>query len=269
MSSSIFPLRLTAFLTLSISTRIALAVVGTNSLAENDRARELLAAARSYLPSDWRYPKTDNPVGKKVQETLSRLLPVTIREQPTAFTCGPASLGILLSHYGVNLSDDELAQRTKVNEEGVDPFTLAAVARDLGFAVTEKYNATPDDVVKALRAGDPVLIDFQASYERSDDLKADWGHYSVIVAADEKDFLVADPSLFNLAYIRRIPRADLPKVWWDGFIGSNKRFDGWMMTIHRTTVKTGNAETGWASKFARGVAKWGATLVKPSPQPAR
>jgi predicted double-glycine peptidase len=267
MSSSTF--KLTAFVTLSVGIRIAFAVVGTTSLAENDRARALLSAARSYLPADWRYPTSKTPLPEQTRQALARLLPVIIREQPTEFTCGPASLGILLSHYGMNLSDDELATRTKVDKEGVDPFTLAKVARDLGFDVSEKYNATPDDVVKALAAGDPVMIDFQASYEPSDDLKADWGHYSVIIAADEKDFLVADPSLTNPGYIRRIPRAELPKVWWDGFIGSNKRFEGWMMTIHpRGNAKAAPSEGGWADHFVRGPAHWGAPPVKPSPVPA-
>ena len=88
------------------------------------------------------------------------------------------------------------------------------------------------DVLAALSKGATVLIDFQASYTPADE-PGDWGHFSVIVAADDRDFLVVDPSSVNPLHIRRVPHAQLPSVWWDTTIGDERVFRGWMMVLAR------------------------------------
>jgi hypothetical protein len=205
------------------------------SLHDSARARRLLAIGRGYLPGDWRYPTTEAWLDKDKRVELSTLLPVTPREQRTGYSCGAASLGIMLSHHGLHMGDRKLEKVTGTTREGVDPWQIVNGARRLGFEVQEKYDATPEDVSAALALGRPVLIDFQASYGPDDEPGDDWGHYSIVVAADERDFLVVDPSVVNPQHLRRIPKKSLPKVWWDTFITNGKRFQGWMMTMTRTS----------------------------------
>jgi len=201
------------------------------SLADTPRTRRLLELARAYLPGEWRWPSTEAPLKGAPKRELDQLLPVTVREQRTDYSCGAASLGILVSHHALNLDDARLEKLTGTTPGGVDPWQLVAAAKQLGFRVTEKYDARPDDVVAALAAGLPVMIDFQASYGPDDKKDGDWGHYSVVVACDAQDFLIADPSAVNPEHLRRIPRRDLPGVWWDTTVAGNKRFQGWMLTI--------------------------------------
>lgn len=207
-----------------------------DSLADGARAKRLLAIGRSYLPGDWRYPTTDAALDKDRRVELATLLPVTAREQRTGYSCGAASLGIMLSHHAIHLTDRKLEKITGTTREGVDPWQLVNAARRLGFDVVEKYDATADDVAAALAEGKPVLIDFQASYGPDDEPGDDWGHYSIVVAADARDFLVVDPSSVNPVHLRRIPRKSLARVWWDTFISNGKRFSGWMMTMTRTST---------------------------------
>lgn len=206
---------------------------GDPGLADSPRARRLLAIARKYLPGNWRWPSTNAAVGEDVRLELATLLPVTPREQRTGYSCGAASMGIMLSHHGIHLPDRKLEKLTETTTEGIDPVQLVRAGQKMGFAVTEKFDATEADVAAALAAGNPVLIDFQASYGPDDVPGDDWGHYSIVVACDARDFLVVDPSEVNPAHLRRIPRKSLAKVWWDTFISDGKRFSGWMMTMTR------------------------------------
>lgn len=226
----VFPAVVVSFLLLTALPALA---DGDAGLAVSPRAHRLLAIARKYLPGDWRWPSTNAPVSENMRLELATLLPVTPREQRTGYSCGAASLGIMLSAHGLHMPDKKLEKLTGTTKEGIDPQQIVDAGRKLGFAVTEKFDATEADVAAELAAGNPVLIDFQASYGPDDEPGDDWGHYSIVVACDAKDFLVVDPSEVNPAQLRRIPRKSLAKVWWDTFIADGKRFAGWMMTMTR------------------------------------
>lgn len=203
----------------------------SSSLADSPRARRLLQLARAYLPQDWRYPSTTARPDLGLALEMRRLLPVELRQQPNGYTCGSASLGILLSRHQGSLSENLLQGATRMSPEGVDPRALVEAAGRLGYEATEKYEATVDDILGQLSVGVPVLIDYQASYGPQDAVDPDSGHYSVVVAADAREFLLVDPSEVNALQLRRIPRHQLGTVWWDTYIGNERRFDRWMMTV--------------------------------------
>lgn len=204
-----------------------------DGLAGSPRARALLAAARSYLPSDWRFPETDRDPADTLDRLLTRLLPVTRREQRTAFSCGAASLGILLTSVGIRMGDRPLERLTRTTRYGIDPERLVEGCSMLGLEASWRFGAGVADLLRALEAGRPVIIDYQASYTNMDDPRLDWGHYSVVVAADATDVLLVDPSSVNAAHLRIIPRERLAGVWWDTFVRDGRRFDGFMLTVGR------------------------------------
>jgi hypothetical protein len=204
---------------------------GTINLHDSPRARRMLTIARAYLPGDWRYPVTAATLPSALHAELKQLLPVVPREQRTEFSCGAATLGITLSHFGTIYSDTRLERVTDTTREGVDPWHMVKGARRLGFNVWQRWRGTVADVLACLDHGDPVIIDFQASYEPNDDPNEDWGHYSVIVAADATDFLVVDPSAVNPEQLRIIPQDKLVGIWWDKTIGDLRPIPQWMMTV--------------------------------------
>jgi hypothetical protein len=205
-----------------------------NGFHDTDRARRLLAIARDYLPADWRYPVTDRRLSSALEREVARLLPVRVRRQPNEFTCGPTSLGVLLSYYGRPLGDEELGRATRVTEDGVDPEQLVGAAKRFGFDVSAGYGRSVADIIGAMRSQQPVIIDYQASYDETDPPEEGYGHYSVVVASDSRDFLIIDCSATNPHHLRRIPRDRLARIWWDEFIDRARRpnrFERWMMTV--------------------------------------
>lgn len=203
----------------------------SRSLCASPRAEALVAAARGYLPVDWRYPTTRARVPMDVHDTLGALLPVRARGQRTEYSCGAAALATLMSAYGFDLEDDTAERLTGTTPIGVDGVDLVAAVRSLGFEADARYGARVEDIDVALASGDPVMIDFWASFAPDDDPHEDMGHYAVVVASDERDYLVIDPYSINAAHVRLIPRGELARVWWDTDIRSGERFEHWMMTI--------------------------------------
>ncbi|MBI4864619.1 MAG: C39 family peptidase [Candidatus Riflebacteria bacterium] len=200
-------------------------------LAGTAESRRILEIARQYLPGDWRYPSRDDRLSDQLHDELQRLLKVVPRQQPNSYSCGPASLGIVLSHHGITLSTARLEAMTGTSTDGADPWQLVAAARALGFEPHERYDADLGDILAALSRGQPVIIDYQADFDPLDDPSEDLGHYSVVVAADGDDLLLVDPANGNPEQLRIIPGRCLRTIWWDTTIDDERMVNRWMMTL--------------------------------------
>ena len=68
--------------------------------------------------------------------------------------CGPASLKMVLSVYGVNKSEKEFAKLTKSSrDKGCDEIEIVNVAKKLGFKSYVKQNSNIDEFVKNITDG--------------------------------------------------------------------------------------------------------------------
>lgn len=128
--------------------------------------------------------------------------------------CGPASLKIVLAYFGVEKSEEEIAELCGRDPElGTDDAGLKKAAENYGFKVEIKNNATFDDIQEWLQKGVPVIVDWftrgRADYLDSE--VAD-GHYSVIVGLDDKNIYLQDPEIGGM---RTLDRNDFMKVWFD------------------------------------------------------
>ncbi len=128
--------------------------------------------------------------------------------------CGPASLKIVLDYYGMNKSEQELAQLTKlVPGLGIDDKNIARAAESLGLKVQIKNESTFNDIEEWLKKGVPVIVDWftrgRSDYKNSE--VAD-GHYSVVVGLDDEYVYLQDPETGSE---RKIAREDFMKVWFD------------------------------------------------------
>ncbi len=93
------------------------------------------------------------------------------RETLHADMCGPASLKILLSYYGVDKSEQELAQLANVVPDiGIDDKSIARVAESLGFKVQIKNesNFSDNDIISILNRhlliSDYVAVSIPSNY---------------------------------------------------------------------------------------------------------
>jgi len=128
--------------------------------------------------------------------------------------CGPASLKIILDYYGVDKSEQELAELTGVVPGlGVDDEGIAKAAESLGFKVEIKNESNLGDIEEWLEKKVPVIVDW-FTRGRSDysDSEIAEGHYSVVAGIDAEYIYLQDPEIGN---IRKLKRDDFMKVWFD------------------------------------------------------
>ncbi|MDD2786077.1 MAG: cysteine peptidase family C39 domain-containing protein [Patescibacteria group bacterium] len=143
------------------------------------------------------------------------------RERPGY--CGPASLKILFSHYGVEASEIKLGRIAgTVAKIGTFHEGLVKAAEVHGFKTYTKERATFKDLDTWInRKKTPVIVDWFSDYD---------DHYAVVIGLDKKYIYMDDPELDKP--MRRIERSFFNHIWF-GFTGKNNEKVSWrwMMTI--------------------------------------
>ena len=128
--------------------------------------------------------------------------------------CGPASLKIVLAYFGVEKSEEEIADVCGKNPElGTDDAGLKKTAEHYGSKVEIKNSAEFTDIEEWLKRKVPVIVDWftrgRADYPDSE--VAD-GHYSVVAGLDDEHVYLQDPEIGTM---RTISRDDFMRVWFD------------------------------------------------------
>lgn len=124
---------------------------------------------------------------------------------------GPACLKILLSHYGKDLSETELAAASGTTaDSGTTHDGLIAAIRSIGAMATAKAPATLDDLRIHVENDIPVIVDWQLNGAR---------HYSVVYEVGKAKVYLMDPEA--AAGIRILPIEDFEKNWGER----------WMLTV--------------------------------------
>jgi len=144
---------------------------------------------------------------------------ISLRVEPFQETlhadmCGPASLKIVLDFFGLNKSEQELANLIGVVPGiGVDDKGIKKAAESLGFNVQIKNESTFNDIEEWLKKGVPVIVDwFTRGRHDYDDSEVADGHYSVVFGLDDEYIYLQDPETGSE---RKIEKMDFMKVWFD------------------------------------------------------
>lgn len=83
--------------------------------------------------------------------------------QGTPYTCGVAVLQSILFYYGEEWREDNLAKELKSTpEEGTNYHEIVRFARGKGLIVDVAEKMTVEDLRRAVAAGRPVVVAFQA-----------------------------------------------------------------------------------------------------------
>ncbi len=128
--------------------------------------------------------------------------------------CGPASLKIVLDYYGINKTEQELADLTKKdNTLGTNATNIKDAAESLGLKVEIKDFCEYENIQYWLDKEVPVIVNWftRGRNDYLDSEVAD-GHYSVVIDLDNKFICLQDPEIGN---IRKIDRDDFYRVWFD------------------------------------------------------
>jgi tetratricopeptide (TPR) repeat protein len=107
--------------------------------------------------------------------------------------CGPATLSMNLSYYGIDVTQAQAAQFLKPNVEdkNVSPHELVAFAQSMGFNAIKRVNGSHQMLKSFLQAGIPVLI--EKGFEP--DATSGWeGHYELIIGHNDarSEFIAMD-----------------------------------------------------------------------------
>ena len=100
--------------------------------------------------------------------------------------CGPASLRMVLSAYGIKKSEDYLAKLAKTTrKKGTSEKNLVKAAKKLGFKGSVKQKSTIKELKKLVKKSIPAIVGWTSPEEG--------GHYSVVAGFEKNKILLADP----------------------------------------------------------------------------
>jgi ABC-type bacteriocin/lantibiotic exporter with double-glycine peptidase domain len=140
------------------------------------------------------------------ESDVPRILDVPHYLQSDDSTCGPASLRMVMSYYGLNMSEEDIAGACGHSYElGCRSEDMACAAQALGFEVLLKNNSTIEELVRLVNAGVPVIVDWFCGDPPE-------GHSSVVVGASDKDLYILDPYLEEM---RVVSKFDFRRCWFD------------------------------------------------------
>jgi len=143
----------------------------------------------------------------------------SFQEKLNSGYCGPASLKMVMSYFGQDYGEDEVALKCNCDPNlGVSAESIREAAESYGFEVVIQDNSNYEDLGLWLNRGVPVIVDwFTGGRNDYGYGKVPDGHYSVVVGLDIKNIYLQDPEIGEM---RTIGREDFIRVWFD-FAGSS------------------------------------------------
>lgn len=117
--------------------------------------------------------------------------------------CGPTSLKMVLAHYGINASEDELARLANASrEDGCDPEDLVRAAKSFNLNAIYTQNNTIETLEEEVKKNTPVIVGWFS----------DEPHYSVIVGFNNGHVVYADP---EFGEIKNMSKIEFISKWFD------------------------------------------------------
>jgi len=143
-------------------------------------------------------------------------LDVPYAKQSTLYSCGPTSLKMLLAYFGIHAGEDELIHCLQTDEQnGTDHAPIVAELEGRGLHCTHTANASFDDILNALEARLPVLVNYINPHNK-------YGHFAVVIGATHDHIVLNDPKNGEGFSLKR---DEFEELWVDGQ-GENPR---WML----------------------------------------
>ncbi len=118
--------------------------------------------------------------------------------------CGPASLKIVFSYYGIEKTEVEIAKLCDARPEmGVPASGLITCCEHLGLHAILKDEAELKDIIMYVQNNIPVLVQWWCE---------DDGHWSVVVKVDTENIYLQDP---HLGMMRAMRLETFYRNWFD------------------------------------------------------
>lgn len=151
-------------------------------------------------------------------------LPIKERVMQKRGHCGPASLVMMLSVFGYEVTQEEIAKAAGVsntiseNGSRIDQLANAIQLLYPHMVLLAKYDATYEDIINIVTIFKlPVGIEWQGIFSDVKNGQFEEGHYSLIVGIDPESQTVEiiDPEPRSAIPGGLLPFKDLEDRWWD------------------------------------------------------
>jgi ABC-type bacteriocin/lantibiotic exporter with double-glycine peptidase domain len=155
---------------------------------------------------------------KKIENGKLEAASITVQSfKQSPGLCGPASLKILLSHFGKTYSEQQLKDLSNATcDAGTEHEGMIQAIKAIGGYAFMKDNGTIEELAYFIKKEKlPVIIGW---------FDKDGDHYSVVVNITEKNVIIADPAVNEPE--RWIDREMFPHVWFD-FVGFENKVVSW------------------------------------------
>ncbi len=117
--------------------------------------------------------------------------------------CGPASLKMVLHHFGIEKTEKQIANAVKAKHSvGIEAEDLLKIAKKYGLQGKIKDRSELKDLTRWVKKkGIPVIVEW---------FLEDDGHFSVVTDLDRENVYLQDPSL---GHMRAMTRMNFLRVW--------------------------------------------------------
>lgn len=147
-------------------------------------------------------------------------LKIPFYKQDMDYTCGPASLQMVLSFLGDFKSEKSLSEEAHTDRDvGTKHNAMIETARREGFYCYVNNDSSWNEIKSFLTEGLPVIIHFTEP-------QGEEGHYAVVVGFEKGEIILNDP--WNGKNFKMAKKEFLPR--WRGSQGSH-RYKKWIMVI--------------------------------------
>lgn len=127
--------------------------------------------------------------------------------------CGPAVVRSILNHYGIKVSEDEVAKACNHSyKKGCTNIDIKNALMEYGIGAHIWNDATIDELRYHVREGRPVIVDWFTSGVRPGLSDVPNGHSSIVVGFRNSHIYLADPEIGD---IRKVAIPDFMRVWFD------------------------------------------------------
>lgn len=134
-------------------------------------------------------------------------------KQSDSSLCGPAVIKMILSYYGIDALESEIAIRCEHNyKEGCTDLQMKAAIESYGLAVNIYNDSTLESLEYWLQHHIPIIVDWFTPGTGSGLEEMPDGHSGIVVEIDKEKVYLLDP---EIGQIRNIDREDFMRVWFD------------------------------------------------------
>jgi len=138
--------------------------------------------------------------------------------------CGPTSLQMMFSFYGLVITQEAIAEaagvQETISEDGsrIDQLNQAVELLAPGYVLLAKYNADIEDLETLVEEfGLPTGVEWQGMFVDEKGKYFEEGHYSVVVGVDRdnESVTIVDPERKSALEAGKLSITDFEARWWE------------------------------------------------------